>query len=214
MKIFMISLIMLMTSVGFSFQRPTMPKMPVPPTKKGNKTLPGKKVKPVKRYNYNVEVVLAKGSRTKGTISIAGEKLQVVTKKGDFTYKKEVMFSEVKRIIPQKWRGNKIERKGKSKNEISYVFYPVEYRIITSERVYSFNGRLPQFESFKLTNMMGKTTIYSIFYDYWVLIGKGGQWHNSHSPEFKYNQTNPHPLSLKEIIFETTKEEKKEVKKE
>ncbi|MDH4128193.1 MAG: hypothetical protein OEV44_05530 [Spirochaetota bacterium] len=198
----LISLSLLVSQLVYPLDPPKFPEIPKPPDFKNllNQT-PKKKTENTESYIYEVEIVLNKGSRIKGSISLKKNHITALTKKGDFTYSKDIELSEVKKIEILQWKESKAKKTSESA-KILFIFYPIKFKVITiKKKTFIFDGRLPQFEMVKLTNILGKTTIYSIFYDYWTVSGKGGKWNNSKSTKFEHNRTHPHPLSFKEIVF-------------
>ncbi len=200
-SIFISSLVILLTysQIAYSIRIPKPPKIPKVASQ-SNKTPDKKDPKDQKFYIYKVEIVLAKGSRTKGTIRLKQNHLSVVTRKGDFSYSKKVDYQDISKIEIISWRETKLQ--GKDKKSTAYLFYPVEYKISTLKgKIYVYKGRLQQFEKFKLTNLLGKALIHGVFYDYWVTKGEKGRWRNSKSSKYSYNRKKPHPLTLKKIII-------------
>ncbi len=204
-----LSLILLTFSqIAYPIRVPKPPKMPKVPNPSNN-PVDKKDTKDQKFYIYKVEIVLAKGSRTKGTIRLRQNHLSVITRKGDFSYNKKVDYQDISKIEIMSWRETKLQ--GKDKKSTAYLFYPVEYKISTLKgKTYVYKGRLKQFEKFKITNLLGKALIHGIFYDYWVTKGKKGSWRNSKSSKYNYNRKVPHPLALKKIIMIHKKEIKKD----
>ncbi|GMT50010.1 MAG: hypothetical protein IEMM0008_1549 [bacterium] len=205
----LLSFILLIHSqMAYSIRIPTPPKIPKIPSR-SNKT-PAKKGKEKQKfYIYKVEIVLAKGSRTKGTIRLKQNHLSVVTRKGDFSYSKKVAYEDISKIEIISWQETKLQ--GKDKKSTTYLFFPVEYKISTLKgKTYIYKGRLQQFERFKLTNLLGKALIHGIFYDYWVIKEEKGRWRNSKSSKYSYNRKKPHPLTLKTIIMIHKKETKED----
>lgn len=202
-----LSLILILSySPGHGFARlknPTPPKDPAI-----SKPQPLQEKKPDqkhKAFSYNVIVFLARGSSTRGIIQLRQEHLSVTTKKGDFSFKKNIPYHNIKQLEIISWREKKIQQKNK-KGEYLYAFYPVEFKVSTYDGgVYTYESFLPAFHRFTLESVWGKTTIHSVFYDYWVAEGKGGYWHNSKLREFQGNRKKPNPLVLKKIVFERQK---------
>ncbi len=199
---FLLLFFLIICQSGFAIRLPKNPKNPKKPTvtKRGQQN--DKKDDPIQYYSFKVNIILNKGSKAEGTIRLKQDYLSVVNKKGDFTYKKKLLFKDIKEIKITNWQGQIVKRKGKP-SEKPYVFYPSKYTITTSDgKVYVYTGRLHQFERFALNNLLfGKTTVYSFFYDYWIKKGKKGYWVNSKSGDFNYNKTNGHPKALAKIIF-------------
>ncbi|HEO65015.1 MAG TPA: hypothetical protein ENI73_03995 [Spirochaetes bacterium] len=211
-----LSLILLVYSqMAYSIRIPKPPKIPKIPNPSNRLTNKNNNKEKQTFYIYEVEIVLAKGSRTKGSIRLKQNHLSVVTRKGDFSYSKKVAYKDISKIEIISWQETKLQ--GKDKKSTAYLFYPVEYRISTLKgKTYTYKGRLRQFEKFKLTNLLGKALIHGIFYDYWVTKGEKGKWQNSKSTKYSYNRKVPHPLALRKIIMIHKKEiktHKKEVKK-
>ncbi|MDH5680411.1 MAG: hypothetical protein OEZ36_02400, partial [Spirochaetota bacterium] len=185
------------------FRKPVPPKTPnIPNSQPKTEKKPAQKLK---SFTYSVIVFLARGSSTKGFIKLRQEHLSVTTKKGDFAFKKKIPYHKIRQIEIISWQERKIQQKNK-KGEFLYAFYPIEFKVNTHDGGnYIYSSFLPAFHSFTLENIWGKTTIHSVFYDYWVAEGKGGYWHNSKLREFQGNRKKPNPLVLKKIVFERQK---------
>ena len=187
-------------STLYSIPQPKPPDKPTPPMKT-KKQEPPKKEKKEITENHRVEIIISKGSKTKGVIKLKNNPITIITKQGDFVYKRNVLMSDIKSIEIITWQESKIEKKG-LKDETPYVFYPVVFKVKTKDKQkYLYKGRLPYLEKITLTNILGNTTLHSIFYDYWMTKDNKRYWLNSRSKNFSYNKKKPHPLVVKKIIF-------------
>lgn len=205
-KLLAICLTLLFTQFAFTMNGPIPPKFPTikkPEIQNPTKSKPTKKEQNEQveetSYPFKVEVILNKGSSTEGKIYLGQKSININNKKGDFVYKKTIAVKDISQITILEWKKRKMTKDKKAKN-IMYLFYPSKFNIATKDgNDYDSVGRLAQFEKFYLTNDMGKTTVYSIFYDYWTKTGAKTQWYHSKSNEF--NKITPNPLALKKIIF-------------
>lgn len=158
---------------------------------------------------YEVEIHLSKGTVVKGSIAPDNDKLSLRTDIGDLSYEKEVSLSEIKSIEILEWNPYMSSKYSDSKKkEIQYTFYPSKYKIkLRDGSVYYQKARFENIEVLELENKYGKTSIYLIFVDYWILNSKNsGYWRNSGFSEFDSNNKNPNPLTGVQIdIIRTMK---------
>ncbi len=193
-----ILLISIFIQSAYTIRIPLPPKKPDVPTVQSNSTQNNQKTI---FHSYEIQVTLNKGSSASGKIKLKSSYLFIKTKKDDFVYEKKIPYKEIISIEPTLWSSRQLQSQKKS-NETPYLFYPTQYKIInTKNEELIYEGRLPQFERFWLINNDGRTAVFAIFFDYWVINGRARYWYNNRSQHFNYNKTNPHPLCLKKITF-------------
>ncbi len=157
--------------------------------------------------------MLQKGTTISGTVELKDDSITIYNKIDGIDYEKKLSLNDIKSIEILEWNpyisSNSTD---KSSQEIEYTFYPSKYKIkLNDGTVYYQKTRFKNLDVLSLETKYGKTIIYFIFVDYWVVKSKNeGIWSNSGLTDFDANNKNPNPLTAirLDVIKNITKDEK------
>lgn len=157
---------------------PAEPRIDVPSAREKNEVQPA-------------TVSFGDGSTEKGTISLPGGAITFMepgTREPVTIPVRDVALVEI-----VTWKGHEYRK-------FSYVFNPLEYRIVLRDGTERLVRRdIQGLFKLRFTGSDGtERVLFTYFYDYW----KDGGWQNAGSTDFRHHEKNPHPETVVRIRFD------------
>jgi len=152
-----------------------------------------------KPADWRVRVFFIDGRMLEGVTSLGYSEYVVDFVENGNKFYKKLSLSETASIRVNRWKA--VHSESEEEREL-YFFMPELYRVITrSGEVYRLYKRMKMLDTIDLATQRGNTRVYSYFADYWLGTEDKGQWENSGSEEFDYNDTHPNPQTVYRIDF-------------
>ncbi len=191
----------------YSVKEPTPPQAP----KIEENAKPTNSISPIKKiyvdkekiyYPFYVEVRLANSTIMTGVISFPEKSITVKHVKKGILFKKKLNWGDISFVEIKKWNPF-LFTNNTNKKVLGYIFYPVEFCIITRKKEkYFYKGRIKYIEKFLFSNQNGSCELYSYFVDYWKIIKKDkGYWKNSKTSYFYFPFKHPLKNVVTRIVF-------------
>ncbi|HCL57060.1 MAG TPA: hypothetical protein DHW82_08655 [Spirochaetia bacterium] len=194
-KIFFLIFLLSHFRMLYAVNNPNDPKDPkVGTDEKASSQVPKNQIK-VKVFFSDKNIVF------EGTASIKNFKIFVTSEKNGFEFYKEFTLENIQSVSVKKWQGFKYK-------DNAFVFYPSEYEIKDLKGIsFIYKKNIQELNDFVLETDLGKTKIFSYFYDYWT----GKEWEMSKRKSQELSTGEPLPKVAVKLFFISIsqKEEKK-----
>ncbi|HOJ49983.1 MAG TPA: hypothetical protein PKW55_04160 [Spirochaetota bacterium] len=138
--------------------------------------------------------------KIRGNAYIKEFTLKIKTLKEGFTFYKDISLNSIKEIEILEWKGVLYD-----KEKASYLFYPVYYKIIDNNNIsFEYKQNIKELNKIIVTTPYGKTTVFSIFFDYF----NGKKW-ESGIEGLSLTREKPIPKVFTKIILEVKEDNNK-----
>jgi hypothetical protein len=156
-------------------------------------------VTPARAAKWRVRVFYVDGRTLEGVAEFAYTDYFIEFDEQKTKFYRKLSLAETASIRVNRWKG--VLSSGDEKRAL-YFFMPELYRVITKGgEVYRLDKRMKILDTLEITTARGTARVYTYFADYWSGTEEYGQWENSGSAEFGYNDTRPHPETVYRIDF-------------